>query len=351
MLAVAQELRRTDPGGDILVVGREGGVTEDLVARAGFALRTIRVSGLDMSNPRSVARFAAQSPRAVLAARRIMSSTQPDVVVGGAGYVSVPLVLAAWAGRVPVVLLEQNAVPGRATRLLAPRARAVATAFAETAHHLRGARVVQTGNPLRAELLAVPVRPLGERPAHLLVTGGSQGAQRINRAVLGAVEQLLLTHPTLTVTHQAGARGIDEVAAVRSGFSAAVQERYRVCAFIDDVAGALNDADLVLMRSGGSSLAEVSAFGRPMILVPYPHAGDHQRHNATPYVAAGAARVVPDEECSPQRVLREVTAIAADPAHWHRMATASAATGRRDAAARVVALLREVAGGPGRIDT
>ena len=349
MLAVAQELRRTDPGGRVLVVGREGGVTEELVARAGFELTTLRVSGLDMSSPRSIARFAAQSPGAVLAARRILASWRPDVVVGAAGYVSVPVVLAAWPAGVPVVLLEQNALPGRATRLLARRARAVATAFAETAHHLGGVRVVQTGNPIREQLLDVAVRPLGERAQHLLVTGGSQGARRINHAVLGAVGQLLRTHPSLTVTHQVGARDIDEVSGARSAFAPEVRDRYRVSAFIDDVGAALNAADIVLMRAGGSSLAEAAAFGRPMILVPYPHAGDHQRHNAAPYERAGAARVVPDSECTAQRVLREVSALIADPERWRRMAAASAASARRDAAARVVSLLREVAGGPGRI--
>ncbi|MHB8717436.1 MAG: UDP-N-acetylglucosamine--N-acetylmuramyl-(pentapeptide) pyrophosphoryl-undecaprenol N-acetylglucosamine transferase [Candidatus Dormibacteria bacterium] len=346
---MAQELRRTDPGGDVLVVGRRGGVAEDLVARAGFPLQTLRVSGLDIASPVSVARFAAQSPGAVLAARRIIAAHRPDVVVGAAGYVSVPVVLAAWAAGVPVVLMEQNALPGRATRLLARRARAVATAFAATANHLRGVRVVHTGNPIRAELLATPVRPLGDRPQHLLVTGGSQGAHRLNRALLGSVQHLLLTHVGLTVTHQVGRRDIEEVRSLRSGFSEDVRARYRATDFIDDVGAALNAADIVLMRAGGSSLAECAAFGRPMILVPYPHAGDHQRHNAAPYVEAGAASLIPDAECGPERLLRELTVILADPARWRRMAAASAASARRDAAARVVALLREVAGGPGRI--
>ncbi|MDQ2961191.1 MAG: UDP-N-acetylglucosamine--N-acetylmuramyl-(pentapeptide) pyrophosphoryl-undecaprenol N-acetylglucosamine transferase, partial [Candidatus Dormibacteraeota bacterium] len=309
VLAVAQELRRTDPGGDVLIVGRRGGVAENLVGRAGFTLRTLHISGLDISNARSVFRFAARSPAAVLASRRLIADFGADVVVGGAGYVSVPVVVAASLLRVPVVLLEQNALPGRATRFLARRARVVATAFAETASHLKGVRVVQTGNPIREEVLAQLPRPLADRPRSLLVMGGSQGARRINRAVAGCVADLLDAHPDLTVVHQTGARDIAEMEGARRRLAPALQARYEVTAFIDDVGAALNRADLVLMRAGGSSLAECTAFGRPMILVPYPHAGGHQRFNAEPYAAAGAARVVADADCEPGRVRRELSAL------------------------------------------
>lgn len=346
---MAQELRRTDPSGDVLIVGRQGGVAENLVNEAGFMLKTMRISGLDATSAASMARFTAQLPAAVLAARRLIAQFDADVVVGGAGYVSVPVVVAASLARVPVVLLEQNALPGRATRLLAWRARVVATSFAETERHLRGARVVQTGNPIRAEILARPVRPLPDRPRRLLVMGGSQGARRINRALSGCIDALLAAHPHLEVVHQTGALDIVEMERARSSLPAPLQARYRVDAFIDDVGAAINDADLVLMRAGGSSLAECTAFGRPMILVPYPHAGGHQRLNAAAHVDAGAARLLPDEDCDPVRVLAELTAVLEDGVSWRSMATASAAGGRRDAATRVVGLLGEVAAVPGRM--
>jgi UDP-N-acetylglucosamine--N-acetylmuramyl-(pentapeptide) pyrophosphoryl-undecaprenol N-acetylglucosamine transferase len=119
--------------------------------------------------------------------------------------------------------------------------------------------------------------------------------------------------------------------------------------FIDDVGAAIASADLVLMRAGGSSLAECAALGRPMILVPYPHAGDHQRFNAAPYVDAGAARLIPDADCEPARVDSELTALIEEPASWRRMAAASDGLGRRDAAARVVSLLHALSGAPARI--
>ena len=349
VLAVAQELRRTDPGGDVLIVGRHGGVAERLVTEAGFRLSTLRISGLDIRSASSVARFTAQLPAAVRDARRIIASFGADVVVGGAGYVSVPVVLAARSLRVPVALLEQNALPGRATRALAPMARVVAAAFEETATRLPRTRVVHTGNPIRAEVLETPPRPLAGHCERLLVMGGSQGARRINHAVAGCVESLLRTNPALRVTHQTGALDAGAMAAASAELPGELRERWDVCAFIDDVGSAIAHADLVLMRAGGSSLAECAALGRPMILVPYPHAGDHQRFNAAPFVAAGAATVIPDRECVAARVGAEVTRLIDDPTAWRGMAAASAALGRRDAAARVVELIGALAAGGARI--
>ena len=196
------------------------------------------------------------------------------------GYVSVPVVAAAIAQRIPVVLLEQNAVPGRATRLLARRARVVAASFAETARHLPNARVVHTGNPIRAEVRAITTRPIGDRLRAILVTGGSQGARRVNRAMTGCVADLLRNDPELSIVHQCGSLDFDTVSRAAAGLPAALAARYTVAAFFDDMAVRMAQSDLVVMRAGGSSLAECAVLGRPMIVVPYPHAGGHQRHNA-----------------------------------------------------------------------
>ncbi len=349
VLAVAQELRRADPGGAVLIVGRRGGVAEGLVTAAGFRLAALRISGLDTGNVASVARFAAQLPAAIHAARRVIGRFGADVVIGGAGYVSVPVVLAARSLRVPVVLMEQNAVPGRATRMLARRGNLVAAAFAQTAAYLPHARVVHTGNPIRAEVLATPERELGERCEHVLVMGGSQGARRINRAVAECVASLLARYPWLRITHQTGVHDADEMQSKAAQLPAEVRARWVLMPFITDVGAAIVAADLVLMRAGGSSLAECAALGRPMILIPYRHAGDHQRFNAAPYVHSGAARVMPDAECEGERVAGELSALIDDPAAWRRMAAASRRLGRREAASRVRELVDEVAGIPARI--
>jgi len=342
-LAVAQALRRADPGGDVLLVGRRGGLEETLVPSSGLRLETLSVRGIDLGSPARLPGTAVKIARGTLQARGILRRFKPDVVVGAAGYVSVPVVAAALLGRIPVVLMEQNAHPGRTTRLFAKRARAVAASFAETAALLPGARVVHTGNPVRAEVRAQAGAPLHERCEHLLVMGGSQGARRLNDAVAGSIRALLQRYPGLRVTHQCGARDAEWAVPVRAGLPEDMRERYTVSAFFDDIGERIRDADLVVMRAGGSSLAETTVLGRPMILVPYPYAGAHQVDNAMPYVEAGAALLIPDEECGAERFREDVERVVDDPALWRRMAEASRAAGRPDADEAVVALIREAA--------
>jgi UDP-N-acetylglucosamine--N-acetylmuramyl-(pentapeptide) pyrophosphoryl-undecaprenol N-acetylglucosamine transferase len=318
---------------------------ETLVPSAGLPLETIDVRGIDLSSPRGVLGAGVRLPRATLRARRIIRRFRPDVVVGAAGYVCVPAALAARSLRVPVVLMEQNTVPGRAVRMLARGARAVATSFADTATYLPGARVVHTGNPVRPEVLALAPAPQRDRCTHVLVMGGSQGARRINDAVAGSVRHLLSDHPELRITHSCGARDAEWSVPVRAGLPEELRERYTVAAFFDDIAERIAAADLVVMRAGGSSLAEVSVLGRAMVLIPYPYAGGHQADNAAPYVRAGAAVVVPDEEFSALRLREEVEARIADPDRWRAMCQASAAMAMPDAAQRVVDLLHEVLAG------
>ena len=326
------------------MVGRREGVAERLVVAAGLRLETLDVSGVDMGSPIGIARATSQLTRATVAARRLVHRFHPDVVVGLGGYVSVPVVAAAIAQRIPVVLLEQNAVPGRATKLLARRARVVAASFAETARHLPGARVVHTGNPIRAEVRAIEARPIGDRLRSILVTGGSQGARRVNRAITGCVADLLGSDPDLRIVHQCGSLDYHVVARAAAALPAALATRYTVAAFFDDMPVRMAESDLVVMRAGGSSIAECAVLGRPMIVVPYPYAGGHQRHNATPYVVAGAAMLIEDAACTPERLAVEIRGLVADPPRWRRMSAASRALGLPDATDSVVRLIVEAAG-------
>jgi UDP-N-acetylglucosamine--N-acetylmuramyl-(pentapeptide) pyrophosphoryl-undecaprenol N-acetylglucosamine transferase len=336
-------LRRADPGGDVLLVGRRGGLEETLVPSSGLRLETLSVRGIDLGSPLRLPGAALRIGRGTVQAMGILRRFRPDVVVGTAGYVSVPVVSAALLRRIPVVLLEQNAHPGRTTRLFAKRAHAVAASFDETAAMLPGARVVHTGNPVRPEVKANAGAPLHERCEHVLVMGGSQGARRLNDAVAGSIRALLAERPFLRVTHQCGARDAEWAVPVRAGLPEEMRERYTVAAFFDDIGDRIRDADLVVMRAGGSSLAETTVLGRPMILVPYPYAGAHQVDNAMPYVRAGAAVLIPDEECGVERFRSEIERVVDDPALWRRMAEASRNAGRPDADDDVVALIREAA--------
>jgi UDP-N-acetylglucosamine--N-acetylmuramyl-(pentapeptide) pyrophosphoryl-undecaprenol N-acetylglucosamine transferase len=343
-LAVALALRSDRPDDEVAVVGRRDGVAERLVVAAGLPLETLDISGVDVGSAGGVARATTQLTRATIAARGLLRRMRPDVVVGAGGYVSVPVVVAALAQRIPVVLLEQNAVPGRATRMLARRARVVAASFAETAAHLPHARVVHTGNPVRAEVRAIATRPIGDRLRSILVTGGSQGARRLNRAVAGCMVELLSSDPELSIVHQCGSLDHDAVERAAAALPPRLASRYTAGAFFDNMAERIAQSDLVVMRAGGSSLAECSALGRPMIVVPYPHAGGHQRHNAAPYVVAGAAMLIDDAECTPERLGAEIAALVADPPRWRSMAAASAALGLPDATDSVVRLIVEAAG-------
>ena len=312
------------------------------MAEAGFPLETLKVSGVDMSRPGTIVRALAQLPASTMAAHALLRDLQPDVVVGGGGYVCLPVVAAARARRLPAVLLEQNALPGRTTRLLARRARVVATSFDETASHLHGARAILTGNPIRREVQELVGAPLGPRCTRILVTGGSQGAHRINLAVAGCVRTLLEHDPAVVVTHQCGARDAEAMREAEWALPADLRRRYRVAPFFDDIGRLIADSDLVVMRAGGSSLAECSALGRPMILVPYPHVRGHQRHNAAPYEQAGAAVVLEDEACTPAALQWTILGMLRDPGRWRPMGEASRRMGRPDAADRVARLIVRV---------
>jgi UDP-N-acetylglucosamine--N-acetylmuramyl-(pentapeptide) pyrophosphoryl-undecaprenol N-acetylglucosamine transferase len=335
-------LLASEPDAAVLMVGRRGGVAERLVAAAGIPLETLDIHGLNLRRPATLAAFGVRLPGAVSRAQRLITEFAPDVVVGAAGYVSVPVVLAARREGVPVLLLEQNADPGRATRMLAHRAEAVALSLPGRGRPLACPRVEVTGNPVRREFRGgAPALP--DRCTRLLVWGGSQGAQRINRALVDCIAGLLATHAELEVTHQCGGHGEAEARQAREALAPELRGRFEVSPFFADAARRVAGADLVVMRAGGSSLAEVSALGRPMILVPYPHAHAHQRHNAAPYVAAGAARLVPDAELDGARLRAEVEAVLHRPELWRTMAASSRALGRPEAAARVAAILRELA--------
>ncbi len=299
---------------------------------------------------RDLPRFAVRLGGALAASLRVLRGRRPDLVVGLGGYASVaPGIAALLTGR-PLLLLEQNAVLGKANRLLSLLGGRVAASFGAALEGLPGrargrARVL--GNPLRPEILAgrgdhgrfglSPARPV------VLVTGGSQGAEVLNRRFVEAAPALARTG--VQVLHLTGTR--DE-AAVREAYGAAGVAAF-TRAFSRDMGTLLATADLVVCRAGGTTLAELAARGRPAVLVPFPHHGDrHQERNAAVFAAAGAARVVPENEFTAEAVERIVVALARDPVALRRMGAAASSLGVPDAAERVAAFAREIAGRCGR---
>jgi UDP-N-acetylglucosamine--N-acetylmuramyl-(pentapeptide) pyrophosphoryl-undecaprenol N-acetylglucosamine transferase len=282
-LAIAQELQKTYDA-DVLFIGTARGIENRLVPAAGFSLRLIEVGALNRVSLATRLKTFLGLPRAVWAARRMLSEFSPDVVIGVGGYASGPAMLAAIMKGIPTLAFEPNVVPGFANRIVARWVSAAAVHFGETAEYFRHAEV--TGVPVRLAFFDIADKvPAGENPT-LLVFGGSQGAHAINQAMMQCLPELLKQAPGIHIIHQTGERDYNDAQAAyrRAGASA------EVSAFINDMPGFFARADLLLCRSGASTVAEVAAAGKPAIFVPFPRAADdHQRVNAQALERAVAA--------------------------------------------------------------
>lgn len=340
-MAVAAALREIDPDVELRYVGRAGGPESELVPSAGLEFVGLSLGSMGSSPLTATPRLLTRLPLAYGQAERQLSNFRPQVLLATGGYVSVPLVLAARRRRLPVVLLEQNLRPGRAVRRLAQFASAVAVSFPETVRLLPGARAVVTGNPVAREFsLGAPPLPEG---ASLLAMGGSQGARHLNQVLVQALPGLLRSLPQLSVTHVTGRRDHARTLAQARSLGLGSDRRYRPLEFSDRVAELAAAAGLVLMRAGGSSLAEMASLGRPLVLVPYPHAGNHQLPNAQAFVDAGAAVLIEDQELTPDNLAPALLGILERGERARAMAAASRSLARPRAAMEVAELLRSLA--------
>jgi len=332
---------------EVRMVGSRRGIERSLVPAAGFPLVLLPGRGIQRrltpANVGAVLGLLAAFLRAVL----LLLRRRPRVVVALGGYASVPCGLAAALLRIPIVVAEQNAVPGAANRLLGRFARACAVPAATTGLP----RAVVTGNPVRAEVARLAdgagrdaarvAHGLDDRP-FLVVFGGSLGARRINRAVLEAVRDW--DGEEIVVHHVLGRRDWADPSVERHAAAHAVE--YRPVEYEDDLPTALAAADLVLCRSGATSVAELGVIGVPAVLVPLPGApDDHQTANARLLSAVDAARLLPDAEVDGRRLRLLLTELLGDAPLRSRMADAAAATGRPDAADRVAELVEAHARG------
>lgn len=347
MLALAGELASLDGvevvlylGGRRLPVGVPSGCRLVFLEVEGFHRR------LDAGNLRAFGRLA----KAVLRFRADMKGELPRVAVSFGGYASLPGALTALSLRVPLVLHEQNVIPGAANRLLAPLAEVVAISFPQTLNHARGwaKKAVLTGNPLLPREKGGeedPFRHFRLQPGRMTVAvvGGSQGAARLNRAVLEALprwrdrEDLQLVHAVGRDKYQ---EYLNEVANVDYG-----KLVYRPLDFVERMDLLYRVADLVVSRAGASTIAELAAAGRGAILVPYPYATSrHQDANAEVMRAAGAAVVVPDREMNGERLVREVEGLLAEREALERMGRAASGLAVPDAARRLAEETLKLAG-------
>jgi UDP-N-acetylglucosamine--N-acetylmuramyl-(pentapeptide) pyrophosphoryl-undecaprenol N-acetylglucosamine transferase len=332
-MAVAAELRAS--GAEVSFLGTRERIEAELVPAAGYEIDYVKVRGIDRGNPLRAARAAVEALAAVAASRQAIRRRGADVVMGGGGFVAGPAGLAAALGGVPLVLTEADSHLGLANRLLAGRARRVCLAFPIAGRD--GGRYVVTGRPVPAAVLSADRAAARRRfgiaaeARCLLVMGGSQGARSINRCAIEALAER--PGRDFDVVHVAGRRDFEELESRLA--SAPHGDRYTLLAYEPDLGDCLAACDLVLGRAGGS-IFELTAAGRPAILVPYPHAAaGHQSANAAWMARAGAATAIRDEELSAERLAAEIGGLLGDEARLGAMAAASAELARPDAARRI----------------
>ncbi len=350
-LAVADELRAS--GAEVSLLGTRERIEAELVPASGYEIDFLKVRGIDRRNPLRAARAVAEAVAAVGAARGVLRRRSADVVMGGGGYVAGPAGLAALLTRTPLVLTEADSHLGLANRLLARWARRVCLSFPIEGREREP--YVLTGRPVPAAVLSADREAARQRflidsdARCLLVMGGSQGARSINLAAIEAfAEDVGAGGRDFHVIHLAGRR--DYEALKRRLMAATHAERYKLLSYEPDLGQVLAACDLVLARSGGS-IFEVTAVGRPAILVPYPHAtADHQAANAAWMESAGAALTIADAELSPTLLAERVGELLGDEDRLDRMALASAALAKpgaaRTIADEVLAAARAASGAP-----
>jgi UDP-N-acetylglucosamine--N-acetylmuramyl-(pentapeptide) pyrophosphoryl-undecaprenol N-acetylglucosamine transferase len=342
-LAVAGALERLAPQAEVRFAGTAGGIEAILVPQAGYHLTRVPASGLRGLGTRARLLFVWNFCRGFFRSLMMLIAWRPAVVLGTGGYVSAPVMLAARVLGIRCALQEQNAIPGSTNRLVARWARRIYLGFGSAGRYFKADRCVETGNPVRAEFLAATAAS-GPAPAtpgkNLLVFGGSRGAATLNRAVTAAAS-IWANRSDLAALIQTGPAAHPEVAAA----FAAVAERIRVVPYIEDMATALRQADLVVSRAGAMTLAELQCVGRAAVLVPFPHAtDDHQLHNARDCAEVGAAVVLPDAECDGPALVRVVDELLDDPDRLRKMGEAAARLARRDAADVIAADLLQWTG-------
>jgi UDP-N-acetylglucosamine--N-acetylmuramyl-(pentapeptide) pyrophosphoryl-undecaprenol N-acetylglucosamine transferase len=279
-------------------------------------------------------------PKSFIATRRLMRQFQPDVVVGAGGYVSGPVVLTAALTNHPTLVMESNALPGWTNRVLARFVDRAAVSFEQALPYFRGKAKV-TGNPVRREFFEIPPKRREPGKFSLLVFGGSQGARAINEAMVAALPNLKELGAEVRIKHQTGPADFEKVQAAY--LAAGWSERADVRSYIDNMMADFANADLVLCRAGATTTAELIAAGKASIMVPFPFAADdHQRKNAEALQAAGAARMILQQDLTADRLVDEIAKLVREPAQLDRMEEASRKLAHGDAAAAAVDMIEEL---------
>jgi UDP-N-acetylglucosamine--N-acetylmuramyl-(pentapeptide) pyrophosphoryl-undecaprenol N-acetylglucosamine transferase len=334
-LAVAGELRSR--GHAVRFIGTRRGIEAKLVPAAGYPIDWIEIGGLNRVGLRQTMMSLAELPWSIFEAARALDRARPlTAVFSMGGYVAGPVLIAALWKRLPVVVMEPNAIPGFTHRKLARFISRALVSFEETLRYFPKGRAEVTGRPVAPEFFAIAPKPRTDVTT-VLITGGSQGSRTLNRAAEESWP--LWKKGSVRLIHQTGERAFEELA---SKFRASGMAG-EISAFVEDMPRAFAEADVIVSRSGGT-VSEIAAAGKPSILVPLPTAADqHQLRNAQAFEKAGAARLVLDAEMTGARLVEEVMRLVSEPGLLEKMREAARALARPGAAARAADVLESFA--------
>jgi UDP-N-acetylglucosamine--N-acetylmuramyl-(pentapeptide) pyrophosphoryl-undecaprenol N-acetylglucosamine transferase len=337
-ISVAEEILKRGGTNEVLFVGTKRGLENELLSKRGYRVEHISARGIKGKGIKKSAAAVLSALKGVSDSMTIINRFRPDVVLGVGGYVSGPMVLAASLRGVPTAICEQNGYPGLANRILGKFVKRVFATFEESVKFFPGGKVVITGNPVRQDILRSGKIKKDTEMVTILVFGGSQGAHKLNESVPVAIAAL--GRSDIQVIHQTGDRDYE---AVKNAY---VSHRIhaRVLPFIDDMAAVYGEADFIIGRSGAGTVAEITALGKPSLLIPYPYAtNNHQLENARVLERAGAAVIVEDRDALPENISAALTNLLRRD-KLNEMATHALNLGKPEAAAEIVNEISKLAG-------
>ena len=337
-IAIAEEFTERTTANRIMFVGTKRGLEERIIPTLGYDLRIITSAGILGGSMMTKIIGLGFFVVGLLQSFAIIVRFRPQLVVGTGGYVSAPVVMAAWVLHIKTAICEQNSIPGLTNRMLSKLVAHVCIAFEDSMRYFPRQKTVCTGNPVRKAFLSSVATQAQKRSGTfcLLILGGSQGAHSLNSAMVAALDRLDSLRDSLHVIHQTGVTDHRKVAEAyeEKGFSA------EVAPFIDDMAAVYHKADLVVSRAGAITLTELLVCGKPAILVPYPHAAhNHQEMNARAVVEEGAAAMILDGDLSKETLEKAILNLYHDPERLERMAVKARNLARPEAAQVIVDLL------------
>jgi UDP-N-acetylglucosamine--N-acetylmuramyl-(pentapeptide) pyrophosphoryl-undecaprenol N-acetylglucosamine transferase len=337
-IAIANEFMARNSATRVLFVSTGNRLEKTVLSKAGFELRSVQVAGIKGRGIRNQLISVLKIPGAILASMGLLKNFSPDLIVGLGSYSAGPVVVAAWLRSVPIVIHEQNILPGMTNKILARFANRIYISFKNTQSRFNPQKAYWTGNPVRRELLetgdsnGTAANDTGRKKFTVLIIGGSQGAHRINTAMIEALEHFR-GFERLHVVHQTGEADEASVSTAyrRKSVSATTQS------FFDDMAKRYHQADLIICRAGATTVAEITALGKAAIFIPFPHAADnHQMLNAADLANDGAAEIIVEKDLSGHLLCERIEHYMDHPGSLEDMAARAGRHGNPEAAKNIV---------------